>query len=256
MPYQQYISARVNLGLFNKSFDELRIHGIPSAVVRGFSKTAHRGQRAARVETERAFDLHSDYILRGIKYIPEEKAVASKKNWKASYKTFRAAIFVRSSNTPNKSLDFLVLHETSGAKAPHGKNRRLALPRKDIYQFKYKTRRGRTAKRWKPDTLLDYYNKHPKRGPGRRHPRSKPPAFLIKKKGKPLRIARRKDKRNYPIFILYEFFPKARIKRSYKFVDRVTKCVIKNVVRDTQNEIAKIDVLQGTGPSRGFGSIL
>jgi len=242
---QNYISAKVNLGLFNKSFRDIKEKGLPRAIIRGFSKTAHRGQIAAISHTKKVFKLHTNYILNGVKYVPEEKSVASKSNFRSDYKTFKAAIFIRGSNNANKSLEFLVLHEMSGTKRPHGKKRNIALPRPYLKTKKYQTGKGSVSKRWKPSKLLEYYNQHPRRTPGKKPKgHTKTPAFLISK-GDSIRIARRKGKKPYPIFILYEFENTTKIKRTYHFVDTVTKAVLKHLVNDTQDQIRKIDVLKG-----------
>lgn len=239
----------VDIGLFLRDANFLRRKALPEAVVRGLGQTAERGRDAVRMQTRRVFKLHSEYIPRAIMSIPDPKKSkhikAAVKALTGKYRDFQAAVFLRGARTPDKSLDFMVLHEVGGAKksAQEGD---LALPARDLKKYRYRTGKGATAKRWKPEELLKYYNLvgMSKRGRMRRQSnKGKPKAFILRsKRGYGFMIARRKTSRTRNIEILYRFIDTAKIDKRWNFVSTVRREVRRHVHSDIVSKVNRIKI--------------
>jgi hypothetical protein len=166
----------------------------PYAYASALTKTAGLCQIAVQIQTRKVFELHTEYIPRGIMV---ERA---KKKDIQTMKMAFAAVFTSDAITP-----FMVMHETGGTKHPVG--RALALPGEGLRGYRFKTASGAVKTSWRPATLLHAYKGGKKAKP-----------FLLPARGnEPERIARRKGKNTYPIEILYVFRPKAEIKPEWEF---------------------------------------
>lgn len=243
------VSIKTDISAFLRDWTQLTHKQLPEAIVEGFSKTAKRGRDAIRNRTKEVFNLNSDYITNGIKYLPETSGQksAAVRSLKGKYKDFEASVFLRGSKDPSKGFDFMLLHETGGTKKPHsdkGSNdigKALALPMSTKYNFR--TARGRIRKRWSPQALLEYYNtvgpatkNRKKRSESRK---GKPKAFLMKSQTG-LMIARRKSNKSRKVEILYKFIRSAKIDKRWCFVDTVRKVVEENLVKDVTNSIKRM----------------
>jgi hypothetical protein len=209
----------------------------PSRIVEGFSELASVSAEEVRKAARSKFKLHSEYIPKGVRSIPNkpgQKKAAERAVRK--YGDIFAAVFLRGAMTPGKSLDFMVPHEESGEKVPHGKNKTIAVPMYNLTQRSgFKTTKGRVRKRWKPKTLLKRFkdqgsrfdkgqhtttNKGLKLGPQTRRLPGHP--FIIAgRTGTPLIVRRltRSGFRN--LQFLYALIPKAQIKERWDFESTV-----------------------------------
>jgi hypothetical protein len=214
----------------------------PEKVVEGIAEVAENGRDQARTVTRQKFNLHSEYIPRGIKSIPStpgQKKAAQRAIKR--YSDMEAAVFLRPARDPKKSLDFMVPHEVSGEKVPHGKSDLLAVPTTNLKgRSGFTTPRGKVRNRWKPATLLKHFedrgssydtnqrtttNKGRKLGPKKK--RLPGTAFLIGGKAGTMMIARRKTKRgDRNLEFLYSLVPRAKIKERWKFEPTIYNTVL------------------------------
>jgi hypothetical protein len=240
----------IEISQFVKSWQNLKDKELPKAIVKGFAKTAAIARDKTKQQTRNVFKLHSEYIPRGILSIPDPNKTnqmqAAIKAYRSKYHDFQCAVLVRGSTKPEKSLDFLILHEFGGIKEPHKQNKSIALPSKELKKYSYKTQKGRTRKRWKPAQLLEYYrNIGPaKKGYKKRQKkgRSKPKPFIFQSKKVPGTkvIARRLTSKREPYEILYALFDNTKIKRTYNFEKTVYKNVYHYLNSTVIREINKI----------------
>lgn len=199
-----------------KDLTEIQRNQYPFAYSSALTQTAKIAQYAVRQITRDKFNLHSEYIPRGIIITPARKSDVVKKHWAFS------AVFTSNAITP-----FMAWHEIGGVKRP--KNKSLAIPSRTLQQrYKYRTKRGSTAARWRPERLLQgYISKYmPRRREKSKDGRS---AFIMPKKGNfPSVIARTRKKSDNQLEILYIFTPFARIKAVWGF---------ERTVRDTAERV-------------------
>lgn len=249
---------------------------VPMAVISGFAQTAERARDSVRDRTRQVFNLHSDYIPNAVLSIPSRKwknrkkrsgwmkgqrqYAAALKGLTGKYHDFQAAVFLRGSASPKKSLDFMAVHEYGGMRpAVEGQ---LAIPRKGVTKKKYRTGLGRVKSIYLPAKMLARYNAmaslqfspmggsnfylHPKqrRQKGRR---KKPEAFIIKSKfGHGAIIVKRRFKRTWagkqrtPLDIMYKFLPTVHISKRWNFVSTVYKTVDRYIHQDVISKINRV----------------
>lgn len=241
------IRLRADISAFLRDYNRIG-KAIPEAIVLGLAKTAQRGRDAVRRRTRQVFKLHTDYIPNSIRSIPDPhraKAIAAAtRALVGRHRDFSAAVYLRGSSNPKKSLAFLALHETGGVKRPAG-GRALAAPGRDLRRYSFRTSRGAVRRGWKPEKLLEYYNRvgAADKGSIQRTPntRGKPKAFILESgKGRGRMIVRRKSRKSRDLEILYQFLQTAQIDKRWGWVKTVRSTVERHLSRDIANQINKV----------------
>lgn len=257
------IELRFDISKFNKSWNNVS-NNVKLAIIHGFAKTAERGRNNVRNRTRAVFKLHSDYIPNAVLSIPTYNLRSSKKmsgfdrgqlqfqaalkGLKGKHKNFQAAVFLRGSANPTKSLDFMVVHETGGTKESF--KGKLAIPRYGVTRKKFRTSTGRVKKSYKPGILLKTWNKvrgQQSKKLKKKGVRLKPTAFILESKFGGFVIARRRtrstwldSKNRAPLDILYKFSPSAKINKRWNFVQTVHTTVNRHVFKYVNREISKV----------------
>jgi len=223
---------------FEKSWGKLSKKAIPEAFVKGVSETAKKANISVIRHTRSVFKLHSDYILKGIKYRPAtvSQIKASIGKLKKSY-NFHASVYVRGAKTEKRSLSFLVDHELGGTRKPEDGSH-IAIPG-DVRRYSYKTARGKVYKRWNPETLLEYFNKYGISSRSRKRQRSKPKPFIMKASSG-IYIVRNKAKKSRDIEFLYKLQSQVRIQKRWDFIKTVHSNVSMNLFQDINRQIINI----------------
>lgn len=197
----------------------------PFALAKTLTDVASMAVKAVQKRTRQQFDLHSEFIPRGIARTRAKKADV-KNTGMGTTVVFTKPIIS----------GWMPVHETGGARkaSAHGerdKGRYLAIPATDLLQRSYRTGTGKVRRRWAPSTLLQSYAKtrnvsmsgglvRPTRG-GRK---GKP--FIIRGRGSGVpMIVRRKGKGRYPLELLYMFSKRAKYKRVWRFEQTVSEIV-------------------------------
>jgi hypothetical protein len=218
---------------------------VPEAIVRGIAQTAKRGCENVRQRTRHVFKLHSDYIPRSIRYFPDLERVkaiaAATKGLVGQHHDFQAAVYLKGSNDPRKSLAYLVDHETGARRKPiSGQN--ISLPGRDVQKRSFRTNRGAVRKSWKPAKLLEYFNLtrgKRQRGKQKVPSRGKPKAFILETpRGR--FIVRRQSRRNPNLEFLYRFIESVQIDKRWGFVDTVRKTVSRHLSKNVAAELNRI----------------
>lgn len=204
----------------------------PKAIVGAFASMADDGAGAVRALTRGKFKLHSDYITRGIKSLPNTPAQrgAAERALKR-HGDFVAAVYLRGAVNPKRSLGFMADHETGMDRI--AQDTWIAMPTTTLKAKSFKTGRGRVRKRWKPGTLLKRFNEVGSKFDGRTttnkgmhlgtsRKRSLGSAFLIRGRGGTPMIARRGgNKGNKQLEFLYALKKSANIRKRWDFVNTV-----------------------------------
>jgi len=210
----------------------------PLTVVNAFFEIAGHAHGAAKDRTSDEFDLQSNFITDAIKFVPNTNSQKNAAiNSLIKHNDLMAAVYVRGASKPKNSLDFMADHEYSGTRTPHGKHKALAMPQEQLKTKAYRTGRGKTAKRWKPQELLKRYretgstyndstttNKGQKLGPQRRRIPGSP--FIIRgKAGTPMIARRLSFKKKGDLEFLYALKDKGFVPRRWEFTEEVWKDV-------------------------------
>ena len=190
----------------------------PESVARGFRALSERARDDMRIQVKSIFDLHSDWIPKNILNTPKTNAQL-KKAAKAvkKYHDIQATVYLRPAHDPKRSLDFMVHHEKGTPKRSEDGSGDIATPSIDIRNYKYRTGRGKTAKRWRPGVMLEQFNKKGANKKGHkiryRKPGGKGEPFLVtgKRSGKEL-VARRLSSRSREFQVLYSLHDRVRIR--------------------------------------------
>jgi hypothetical protein len=206
----------------------------PKAVVNALSDVAMDARDEARDMTKGKFDLHSDWVPKGIMHTPNsssQKAAAA--NALQKYGDFTAAVFLRGATDPKKSLGFMAHHEYGEERDPVGKF--IAIPLKGIKGKSFRASKGSVKKKWRPSELLKRFNEtgskfdgrttihHGGRGLGHNRKGGKLPgnAFIIGTKSGPMIARRARKGKKRTLEFLYVLKTKARIKELWGFVGNV-----------------------------------
>jgi hypothetical protein len=216
------------------------LKGYGKAVALGFGDVARTARDSVRKRTRSVFELNSDYIINGIKSIPDTPAqIAAASKAVEKYGDINAAVYLRGSNDRKKSLNFMVNHETGEDKKSVDGS--LAIPASDIQNYSYRTVRGAVKARYKPAKLLEKYNVSNGKKCGPNAGRSSGTPFVIRGKSGTLLIARRKGK-NKTLQFMYSFKKRANIKAEWNFEETVISSVKQNYVARIGKQIQSIRV--------------
>lgn len=208
--------------------------GWPGAVVDAFSDVAEMARDDVRGMTRSKFDLHSDWVPKGIRHTPNNEAQKSAaENALRRHGDMTAAVFVRGASDPKKSMGFMAHHEYSEDRDPVDKF--IAIPLKGVRNKSFRTGKGRVKKRWRPAELLKRFNETNSRFDGRttihkggrglgyKRKGGKLPghAFIIGTQRGPMIARRIKRGGEKGLEFLYVLKTQARIKKIWGFAGRV-----------------------------------
>lgn len=206
-----------------KDLNAMQRKHLPFVLAKTLTQTAKGAAGRVKMRTRQEFKLHSEFIPRGIRIRPAQKA-----------DLVRYGFIEADVHTAPLISGFMPLHETGGTKRPHATGMKdrgasLALPASGVTSRAFKTRSGRVRKRWKPKELLKAYNEGLRYGPGSRVSRSgkggRRKAFITRSStGTPI-IVRRRSKARLPLEVLYSFIPRAQIDASWRFEPTVRRYV-------------------------------
>lgn len=196
----------------------------PFALAKALTNLAQIGQVTAQLKTRTTFNLHSDFIPRGIRIIPARKSDVK------SMGIATSAVY-----TAPRISTFMPGHELGEVRSPFAggardKGKFIAVPGRDLRSKSYKTGTGKVRKRWRPSTLLANYTRlegnkgstHRDRAPGGR----KGTPFIVRDKSNgTAMIVRRRGKKQYPLEVLYILIPRATIKPVWRFEETVQEAV-------------------------------
>lgn len=208
----------------------------PKKVVQSLSDVAFEGMRVGQYHTKSAFKLKTDYVTRGIKFLPESASQrAAAERALLRYGDCMAKVYVRGSKDKRKSLDFMVHHETSFSRKPQHKF--MAVPTKSLKEKSYRTSRGGVKRAWKPETLLKRFFEAgipfngvttTKLGKTHQHSTGKRrgDAFLMRGRGdNTVYIVRRLSSDKWDLEFLYSLKNEAKIRKDWHFVENVRKYI-------------------------------
>jgi hypothetical protein len=214
----------------------------PEGLAKGFRDLSERARNNVRDRTRNVFKLNSDYITNGIKSLPStDSQVRAAERAIRNYGDVTAAVYLRGSNKPSGSLDFMVDHEDGNTRQAH-KNT-LAIPTDSLRKYKYRTARGRVKKSWKPTEVLKYYNSVGPNKSGatiKRRRGGKGKAFIMRGSGGKMMIARRLSSKRRPLEFLYSFNKTARIKKVWGFETTVRTTVSRQYEKIIANRIKNL----------------
>lgn len=116
------------------------------------------------LHTRNKFDLHSEYIPKGIRSTPSNPEQIKKvANSLAKYYDGFGAVYLRGSSDPKKSLSFMADHDRGMKRDPqnvwrsaHGKF--IATPASGLKSKSFRTQSGKVKQRYKPSTLLERFS--------------------------------------------------------------------------------------------------
>lgn len=255
MPTNKFV-VELDLTEFSKGARKHLGKDWPKAVVKSFAKIAEIATVDNRKMTKQKFKLHTDYITQGIRYYP--KTTSQKERAEKALKRFgdmNAAVYLRGSRTPAKSLEFMAHHE-------YGEEREalkkwIAIPMTDLRKRNYKTGRGMVKLRWRPERLLRTFRERGSSfGPGDKtttnrglhlgpiKDRLPGAAFLIRSRGgDPMivrRISRASGASKGDLEFLYIFKESATINKNWDFVSNVYSSVVNNYFKVIHQSVKRM----------------
>ena len=206
------------------SLSDLEKNQFPFALAKTLTEVAEMAVQNVQKTTRQEFQLHGEFIPRGIARSPAKKADVRNTGIGST------VIFTK----PIIS-GWMPVHETGGVRQSAGggagdKGKYLAVPATDLLKRSYRTGTGRVRMPYKPSTLLaTYKGRNVSMSGGIVRPTKggrKGKAFVIRGKGSgtPM-IVRRKTKSRYPLELLYIFSKRARYKPVWGFEKAVDETV-------------------------------
>jgi len=192
---------------------------LPFVLAKTLTQTARGAAQAGRIRTRKAFDLHGEFIPKGIRFRPASKS-----------DLLRFGFIESDVHTAERISTFMPIHERGGIRKPtagagRDKGRAFAIPGEDLRERSFRTRSGRVRKRWRPGTLLQGYSrKRAERGPrsGRTNRRK---AFVRRGRGGVPLVLRRRGPKRYPLERLYIFEPQVKIDADWGLEQAVRRYV-------------------------------
>jgi len=210
-----------------RGLSDLEKNQFPYALAKTLTEVAQFAVMAVRARTRQEFDLHGEFIPRGI------SRTFAKKSEVRNTGVGTTVVFTK----PIIS-GWMPIHETGGARGANvgagsgrDKGKYLSIPAKDLLMRSYRTGSGKVRQRYKPSVLLQGYSKtrnvsmsgglvRPTRGGRKGQP------FIIRGKGSGVpMIVRRKSPKRYPLELLYIFAKKAKYKKVWRFEKTVDEIV-------------------------------
>lgn len=226
---ERHVDITIHVDEFKKDLEHLMKGRYPDVTARALGKVAKDARDAAREATKAKYNLHSNYIPNGIKSIPStHPQYESAANSMRSHGDMSAAVFVRGSMTPERSLDFMVDHETGATRTPHGGGKMIATPATGVKRLSYRTGKGRVKAKYKPAKLLaDYARKGPnvKGSDIAQQTKNTESNFFIMKRGDTVMIAKRNTLLRKPLGFYYFLNKSTRVKKSWGFEDTIRSTV-------------------------------
>ena len=134
----------------------------PKACVNAFAEIAEEGRDDVRALTRREFKLHSDFVTKGIRHLPNtptQKDAAARALQR--FGDMSAAVFLRGASDPRKSLEVMAHHEWGENREPFSPwatlngRRYIAIPMEDLLRKAARAPRGRIRKRYRPSALIE-----------------------------------------------------------------------------------------------------
>lgn len=197
-----HVNLKINVKDAMKDLNDIERRQFPYIYSRALTETAKEARAGVQKRTREAFDLHGEYIPRGILVRP-----AMRRNFNQG--TVSSAVYTSDRITP-----FMAIHERGGYRKPRG--RMLSVPATDLKKYAYRTSRGAVRRRWKPEQLLRQLT-HRTASRGRQGGLRRKP-FILKSSGsRRVMIARRVTRGGRGLEILYGFIKKARIQATWDF---------------------------------------
>lgn len=213
MTSQSFVGIKMDARATMRALSNLEQEQFPFAFAKALSETAKMAQKAVRQETRNRFNLHTEYIPRGI------LVQFARKSDFVKFGFAHSAVFTSDKITP-----FMAWHETGGTKRPRG--RMLAVPGPDLSSMsesQWKTASGKVKSSFRPKKLLS--KKTPKKGSRKMGGLTQRP-FIIRSKGnKRALIVRRIGHGPRSLEVLYVFQPNVSIDRTWRFEPTVKKVV-------------------------------
>lgn len=228
---------QVDLSEFTKGAKRLFKQDWPKAVVTSFSQIANAANEAVIKKTETEFELHTDYITKGIKHYPATTAQQQRAmHALEKYGDMNAAVYLRGAQDPKRSLAFMVEHEEGGMREPaYGValgtsvgEKYIATPTKDLNAKGVRTSRGQMRKKYRPSSLLKRYTEAGSTFSGNTTKTAKRvrvkggrknrfgSAFIMKVRDKPFIVRRRSTTYN-DLEFLYVLIPQATFRKRWGF---------------------------------------
>lgn len=202
---------------------------LPFAAALALTRTAQKGQAIAREQAARAFHLHTKYLANDIRILPAKKA------------DFFSGRMHADIYTGVNASHYLGMHEAGGTKEPTMGLRRNIRPRKNISIPGYDlpeaaiSATGRLVDKYKPGTLLArFFAVAAGAAPKKRGKAKKNEAFILHSNGQAM-IVRRTGKGRWPLEILFNLEPKARIRPRFGFRTAVMQSVSQEFLPQMHN---------------------
>ncbi len=217
---QPLVRVQMDYRATHRALKNVQKEQFPWAYTQALNKVAKLAQHAVRTQTRLEFDLHTEYIPRGV--LVEFARKSDLKNFKSAY----SAVFTSRKITP-----FMAWHETGGIRRPRGRS--MTLPGPNIHKYKFKTSTGKVRKPWKPVQLLNKGRAIAK-GTHKKGRLTRAPFIIPRKGSKPAMVVRRVTRGARGLEVLYTFQPMAIIKPTWGFaetVDRIAKRFFPQVMR-------------------------
>lgn len=208
-----------------RQLEGVRREQFPFAYAMALTETARMGQTAGRLRTQQAFELHTEYIPRGIMV-----KNASKRELVQSGYT-QAEVFTSDGITP-----FMALHETGGTKRAVKGRRAISVPGRD-FPDGAETVTGAVKTQWKPAVMLKRYNAT-KHGTGAKKKRGRTDPFVLNT-GRGAFIVKRKGPKRTPLEFLYTFSKTATITAKWGLYETVKRTAKKVFRRNLDEALVK-----------------
>lgn len=222
----------IDMREFKRSMKVFTEDDFPEAIAVSMQRLTQQTTKIVQTETRMNFDLHTDWIPKGIKPFPKTQGQVSKVERDVRTKNR----FVASVGA-NPRHEFMSGHDTGITRYGSG-GKKLAVPGKGLQKLAFKTRTGKVKKRWLPSTLFDQMS-----GPHqpKTKKRRKAPFKMKDKKGRTM-IVRRTGVKSKNIEVLWLFIDKANIAEEWNFTNagvRYISRAYKPVINATWNQVMK-----------------
>ena len=222
----------IDMREFKRSIKVFTKDDFPEAIAVSMKRLTQQTTKIVQKETRMNFDLHSDWIPKGIKPFPKTQGQVAKVE--RDVKTRNKFV---ASVAAGHRMGFMSGHDTGITRYGTG-GKKLAVPGYGLQKLSYRTSTGKVKKRWLPKTLSEKIvgARQNKTKKGRKTP------FLMKDKRGRKMIVRRTGQKSKNIEVMWLFIDKATIKEEWNFTDsgvRYISRAYKPVIRATWHQIMK-----------------